>query len=366
MRKKTNIRMLRNLLLFIALIVVTFWWIFRKQNMNDLFNTITSANIFYLILGAFLMLCYHLTESYNLRSILMTLGERKISIFKALKFTFIGFFFSSITPAASGGQPIEIYYMTKEDIPGPKAALTSLLILFGFQISTITYGIVCAVLNPKVLNNNLIWLYILGTTLNILALTLFFLCIFSPKTTKRIIKVFIKGLKTAKIKNMDKREKNIMESLNKYNEGAAFIKSNKGAFIKIILREFLQVSFYFSVPFCIYKAMGLTGYNYFEIFSMQAILYITVCALPLPGAVGVSETVFLKIFGGVFGTTLIAGSMILSRGVTFYLYVVISFFVVLINAIKMKKTKGDIDNYVIELEKDSKESNLITKELEVR
>lgn len=351
-RKKTVFKMLRNLLLFIGLIVVTFWWIFRKQNMNDLFNTIKSANIIYLILGAFLMLCYHLTESYNLRSILVTLGERKISMLKALKFTFIGFFFSSITPAASGGQPIEVYYMTKENIPGPKAALTSLLILFGFQISTITYGVVCAILNPGVLNNKLIWLYILGTTLNVLALTLFFFCIFSPKTTTKIIKVFVKGLKKARIKHMDRREKNIMESLNKYNEGASFIKSHKSAFIKIILREFLQVAFYFSVPFCIYKSMGLTGYNYFEIFSMQAILYITVCALPLPGAVGVSETVFLKIFGVAFGTTLIGGSMILSRGVTFYLYVVISLVVVIVNAIRMRKRNGDIDNYVTELEKD--------------
>ena len=351
-RKSTNLKMVRNFTIFILLIIVTFWWIFRKQNMNDLFNTIKSANIIYLVLGAFLMLCYHLTESYNLRSILVTLGERKISIFKALKFTFIGFFFSSITPAASGGQPIEIYYMTKEDIPGPKATLTSLLILFGFQMSTITYGVVCAIINPKVISGGLFWLFLLGTTLNVLALTLFFFCIFSPKTTRKIIKVFIKGLKKARIKNMDKREKQITDSLNKYNEGAAFIKSNKSAFIKIILREFLQVAFYFSVPFCIYKSLGLNTYNYFEIFSMQAILYITVCALPLPGAVGVSETVFLRIFEAAFGTTLIAGSMILSRGVTFYLYVLISFFVVLINAIRMRNVKGDIDNYVTEFEKD--------------
>lgn len=354
-RKSTNLKMVRNFTIFILLIIVTFWWIFRKQNMNDLFNTIKSTNIIYLVLGAFLMLCYHLTESYNLRSILVTLGERKISIFKALKFTLIGFFFSSITPAASGGQPIEIYYMTKEDIPGPKATLTSLLILFGFQLSTITYGIVCAILNPEILSDGLVWLYILGTTLNILAFTLFFFFIFSPKTTGKIIKVFIKGLKKAKIKNMDNREQQINNSLNKYNEGAAFIKSNKSAFIKIILREFLQVAFYFSVPFCIYKSLGLNTYNYFEIFSMQAVLYITVCALPLPGAVGISETVFLRIFEVVFGTTLIAGSMVLSRGVTFYLYVLISFFVVLINAIRMRNVKGDIDNYVTEFEKDLEE-----------
>ena len=83
---------------------------------------------------------------------------------------------------------------------------------------------------------------------------------------------------------------------------------------------------------------------------MQAVLYTTVSGFPLPGSVGVSETVFLGIFGGVFGEKLLSGAMLLSRGITFYWYVIISLIVVVINAIRMKNVRGEIDEKIIEVE----------------
>ena len=115
-RKKSNLKMLRNLILFIALIIFTFWYIFKDQDIKELITTIKSVNLMYIIIGAGIMLLVYLTESYNVRNILVALGEKKLSLIKALKFTWIGFFFSAITPAATGGQPVEIYYMTKEKI----------------------------------------------------------------------------------------------------------------------------------------------------------------------------------------------------------------------------------------------------------
>ena len=82
---------------------------------------------------------------------------------------------------------------------------------------------------------------------------------------------------------------------------------------------------------------------------MQSVLYTTVSSLPLPGAIGISETVFLSIFKPAFGDAL-NGAMLLSRGITFYLYVIISLLVVIINAVKMKNVLGEIDNKVRKIE----------------
>ena len=84
---------------------------------------------------------------------------------------------------------------------------------------------------------------------------------------------------------------------------------------------------------------------------MQAVLYTTVSGLPLPGAVGVSETVFLKIYGKAFGENLLKGTMLLTRGITFYLYVIVSLVVVIITAIKKKAVDSQIDEDVKELDK---------------
>ena len=172
-----NMKMIRNLIIFIGLIILTFYMIFKDQDMNELINIIKSANIFFVLLGLFTMFMYFFMEAYNIKKILKTFNNN-ISIFKALKYTFIGFFFSGITPAASGGQPIEIYYMTKENISGANATLALLIQLCSFQIATISYGIICAILNFKVLNSGLIWLYLLGLTINGFEIGVMLICVF--------------------------------------------------------------------------------------------------------------------------------------------------------------------------------------------
>ena len=150
MRRKANLKMIRNLVFFIGLIILTFYILFKDQDIGELFAVIKSANPYFVLLGIGLMLLYFFIEAYNIRSILKKFGEN-VSLLNALKYTWIGFFFSSITPAASGGQPVEIYYMTKENISGSKATMALLMQLCGFQISTISLGIICAIINPSVL-----------------------------------------------------------------------------------------------------------------------------------------------------------------------------------------------------------------------
>ena len=48
---------------------------------------------------------------------------------------------------------------------------------------------------------------------------------------------------------------------------------------------------------------------------------------------------------------MISGAMLLSRGVTFYLYVIVSLVVVLISMFMTKNRKGEIDKEIIEMEK---------------
>lgn len=354
MIRKINFKMIRNLLFFVGLIFLTFFLIFKDQDMNKLVEVIKSSNKVYVLLGLFFMFMYFFVEACNIRGILHTLGERKISIFKALKFTFIGFFFSSITPASTGGQPFEVYYMSKEKISSSNGTLALLMEICGFQIATISIGILCAIFNLDILKGGLIWLFLLGITINGIALALMLLCIFSPRITRKLLNVFIKLLRKLKVKNMDLKQQKMEEELEKYNKSSEFIRNHKITFVKSVLNVFIQIICYYLVPFCIYKSFGLNDYSIFKLFAMQAILYSTVSGLPLPGSIGVSESVFLKIFVPVFGSELISGSMLLSRGVTFYIYVLISLVIVIFTAIRKKKIKSEIDNNIIEIEMNEK------------
>jgi hypothetical protein len=345
-RKKSSLKMLRNLIFFVLLIVFTFWFIFKDQDLNELIKVIKSVNLFYVGIGALFMLMTYIMEAYNVRSVLVALGERKIPILKALKFTWIGFFFSAITPAATGGQPVEVYYMNKEKIKVSNGTMAMLLQLCGFQISTILVSIICAIINFNMLKDGMIWFYLLGLSLNTIALTFMLIGVFSKKITRKLVNGLIKVIKFFRVRNVEKKIDKIEESLDQYNESSIFIKSHKSEFIKAILRVTIQIIFYHSIPYFIYRAFGLNTYSYLKIFSVQAVLFITVSSLPLPGAIGVSETLFLKIYGKIFGKLLLNGAMLIYRFVSFYLYIIISSIVVIINTIRMKDVVNEVDSNV--------------------
>ncbi len=349
-KKKSNLKMIRNLVFFILLIVLTYMFIFKDQDINELVSTIKSVDLLYVFISILLMFAVYFSESFNIKCILKSLGEKNISIFKALKFTLICFFFSAITPAATGGQPVEIYYMNKEGISSANATMAMMLQLCGIQISVLLVSIFCVMINPSILSGGLVWLFALGIFLNSIVLLFMFIGIFSKKITKKLVNFAIKLLKIVRVKNLDKKKEKIEEGLTQYNDSAKFIKEHKAEFFKSIIRVFIQVLISHSVPFFVYKSFGLSGYSYIDLLSVQSVLYIMVCSIPLPGSIGVSETVFLKLFGGIFGELVLSSAMLINRFVSFYFFILISAAVVIVNAIKTKDIKSKIDKDVDEID----------------
>lgn len=180
--KKTK-KTLMNIIVFILLIVLTFVLIFKDQDVSQILNAAAGAKKRYIFIGIIAMLIYIMCEAINIGRVLKEF-KQKSTFLKNIKYTLIGFFFSSITPAASGGQPMEIYYMHKDDIPVAYSTLALMMQLCSFQIVTITMGIISAIIHFDVLQSGLIYLFILGITLNSSALALLIIGIFSKKLSR--------------------------------------------------------------------------------------------------------------------------------------------------------------------------------------
>lgn len=351
-RRQTKIKMAKNLIFFIALIFFTFWFVFRKQDLKVLLHIFKKVNFIYVLIALFVMFCVHLIESINIKKILMSLGENKISLLRAFKYTGIGAFFSAITPASSGGQPIEIYYMSKDHIKVANGTVALLIELCGFHISTLSLSLICVSLNSYLLNDGLIWFYIVGLILNGSVLVLMLLSTFSQNVARNLLGSVIKMLTSIKVKNIDDKKKKIEKLLEQYIESTQYIKTHKLEFTKAILRAFAQVFLFHSIPFFIYKSFGLNELSFFQIFSIQAVLYTTVSSIPLPGSIGISETLFFRFYKYAFNIHIIGNAMILCRFCSFYFYVIVFAIIVIINSIKNKNIEGEIDYKIEEIEKD--------------
>ena len=57
---------------------------------------------------------------------------------------------------------------------------------------------------------------------------------------------------------------------------------------------------------------------------LQAMISVAVDMLPLPGGMGISESLFLSIFEPIFGVELVLPGMIVCRGISYYTQLVIS------------------------------------------
>lgn len=328
---------LLNIALFLLLIILTFWLILKDQNTEEIMLAVDKAKKQYLLIGMLAMTIFISCEAINVRRILKGLGE-KTTFFKNLKYALIGFFFSAITPAATGGQPMEIYYMHKDGISVANSTLALLVQLMSLQIVNLSIGITSVLFNYDVINNGgLVLLAIIGIILNSGALVLLIIGIFSKRLSKGLINIAVKILKFFRKKNIEELQEKMERELTKYQEDSEYIKKNKRVIIKSVLTTLVQMLVYYTVPFFVYKAYGLNEHSIIRIMSLQALLYTTVSGIPSPGSVGVSEGGFLGIFRNVFPETLINSAMILNRVINFYLLVTVSAVIVIICTLKDKK-----------------------------
>ena len=332
-----NIRgILKDLFLFLTLIIITLIVIFNNNNFRETMTIIANVNYVYVLLGIIIMSFYFIFESLNIKNILRRLGS-KMSVWHGFKYSLIGFFFSGITPAATGGQPMQIYYMKKGNISVTHSTLALLMQVCSFHIMTIICGIVGLILNHKLLDKNFICLFLFGLFFKGLALIVMLIGLFSQKLSKKIVNVFVRFLQKIKFKNIENMKENIDNSLKEYGEGSIFIRNNKKIFLQSLFFALLEVISYYMVPYFVYCSFGLNKYGIVDIILIQAMLYVMVSSIPLPGAVGVSEAAFLHVYLTIFGVERLASATLLSRGINFYLFVLFGFILTVYTIIKIKK-----------------------------
>ncbi len=82
------------------------------------------------------MFCFVGCEAMCSKLILARLGHH-LPYRRCLGYSFTGFYVSSITPSSTGGQPAQIYYMSKDSVPAAHGSLNMMLIAVCYQVVTL-------------------------------------------------------------------------------------------------------------------------------------------------------------------------------------------------------------------------------------
>jgi len=163
----------------------------------------------------------------------------------------------------------------------------------------------------KVLHGNIRYLLILGVVINTVILAALMLSIFSKRLIFKLVQVICKVLNKFHYRNTDRLKKKCFEQIKEYKRGARLLFENKKVLFKIVATTVLQVTLYHSIPYIIYLSLGL----------------------------GEANLVFLAIYKVLFPESFLSSAMLLSRGISFYLFVLLSGISVLCFSLRKKVSK---------------------------
>ncbi len=323
MKKLKNInKNVLGMILLALLIVVTLWVILKDNDITAVWNAILSLQPQWLILAVVAALFFVCAEGFMIWYLLKAL-KSKVSLLNCIGYSFVGFFFSGITPSASGGQPMQLYYMSKNKIKiaDSTVALTIVATLYKFVLVLI--GVVIGIVFNNTLKTYLqgyIYLFYFGLALNFVVVIVLLFLMINPNVVKKILRKCERGLVRIHIlKPSLDRVRKLTNIAYEYNSAVMhFVKNVKPIIITTIFTVIQRCSIFF-VTYLIYRGMGLNEKDVVIITVLQASVYVAVDLLPLPGSQGISELMYQTVFCTTFSGAYLAASVLITRGVSFYL-----------------------------------------------
>lgn len=334
--------------LFLVIMLLTFYALFSGRDLSEIGQSIMNMSFWYLVPAIALAVFFVSAEGFMIWYLLRSMkaqkdGYKASSLPRCIQYSFIGFFYSGITPSATGGQPVQLYYMNKDGNRGSDSTvvLMTVAVAYKFILVIMGLGILLFWLNPlRQELGNYFLLYLLGLALNVILVILILGVMLFPKVILKAALLFEGIFIRLKIwKPSDKREEKINAFIDSYQQAVAWLKGHKGSLLVVLFVTFLQRCSVFVLTYMVYLGFGLEGSSAMKVILLQAAVYIAVDMLPLPGAQGITELMYQTVFIHVFTGAYLIPSMLVSRGINFYFLLIVSLGIVLINRFVFDRRK---------------------------
>ena len=325
---------------------------------------IFSTRWYYIILAILsLALCYALKATkHSLISFSLT-GKWRYGV--CLGTSVIGLYYNYVTPLAVGGQPFEIYNLTKNGYSGGEASSMTISAFILHQIAFVICGFVSLGLfigNALDIPENMVAaipriISIVATVGLLLAFSVpLFVILFSfnSKVGEKLVTfVFFLGKKLKIVKNPAASKTKTLRSLTTNANCLKKLATNPVVFALDFLMSFGEHLFLCSIAYFTLKFFGFdwssrTGFTeWLQVVQLCFILYAAISFIPTPGNSGAADLSFYLLFDtglGLSGTNVYGGlafpAMIVWRFLSFYSFIIIGF---IYTAIARKRKQKTID-----------------------
>ncbi len=314
-----------NLFVMAILMGLTYFILKNQLNPSQIAQIMKTVKMRYLLEALAFMFGFWALESVMIGMLLDHVDDRvdrKRIPWIAVKTTLIGQYYSNITPFASGGQPIQLLLLRKHKISTSNGTAVLVGKFLVFQVTVTLYALILSLFNFKFIFDDLSLVtgfLAVGLLINTIGLSIIIFLAFKPSWIRafgRKVTGFLS--KFGFVKNRGKLESKWLGFVDEYQEGINKLKSDPQKTLALFGLSVLQVTLFFGITYIIYLALNLSGISPIKVITLQAILYMCVSFVPIPGTVGASEVGFSMVLGSVFTANLVGVAMLIWRLISYY------------------------------------------------
>lgn len=323
---KPGIKRLLTYALLFGTLAIVLWTGLRGQEVNAIPAALAQLAPKGLVLC---LLCYALgvlCDSISMHYFLRRQGHA-VSLRYTVFISLIGSYYSNVTPGASGGQPMQIYYLKKAGVPVGIGTSATTVKYFCYQIMLMLLCTVLWIIHGGFLLEQVgshRWIMIFGYAYNLLAISMVLLMAVNIKLVRFILRLVLQlGVKLHLVKHPDALMAKWSDVLATFHDSVMLLRRRPRDLLIQLGIGLVQVLALMLVPVCLFHAFSLTGASATQLIALGLMLYVSAAYMPLPGASGAQEGIFSLYFGGMFpgGIRLIA--LLLWRFFTYYLALIV-------------------------------------------
>ena len=340
--KKSQSKILWSVL-FVVIAAATIWAVLSQSRSFSLRTFVSYASGMskpWLAMALLSMLGFIVFEGGSLAAICRAFGY-PISYRRAFIYSASDIYVSAITPSASGGQPACAWFMIKDGLPGMAVTVALLANLSMYAISILVLGMITLLVRPGVfLSFGLLsrGLVLLGYLVQSVLAAFFVMLLLKGDLLHKICRTAVHFLcKIRLLKQEEEKQRSLDQKMEEYAACAGMIKEHKWAMGKAFFFNMLQRASVISVPFFVFLASGGDPARSVDIWAVQCYTVIGSNAVPIPGAMGVSDYIMLDGFGKIIPYQDAVNFELLSRSLSFYVCVALCGITVLIKYLHQRK-----------------------------
>lgn len=268
----------------------------------------------------------------------------------------VGGLFSAITPLKIGYFPSLGYAYSKYNVKADELIKSMAKTSFSYQILTLLLSVVSLIVcfSKRMVvtlgstSLDLKYVALIGFAYNIVLFGGYFLLVLSPKIHNFVLKIIAWILlKIKKINDKDEYLNTKVEKMRLVREELKdYFKNIKESLIIFILYLFKNLMFW-GLPYFVYLLIAKEKFNFdlylYTIVLVNLISYIT-NIIPLPGASGAAEVVFIATFSLIYSSeSLLTSVMLVWRVFSYFINIIVGFivFAIIINVKKGKKAQEE-------------------------